>query len=290
MCIRDSYCVFRNQSSGAFSLQINRGNNNAGIYGLQIVPTTPEIIENQGISQADAIPLGILGDRETVVAFNTFESQIDTEMALFAPDGALIAENNDSAATLQSSFAYSNLVPGTWFLAVGESNTSFADGFSATGGPSGGIITLNVGFSENITTARIPATGATWFSFEMRPNPLGLPPEGSVTLGLLGDGRLPLQFSTLGSTLDTEMALYGPGGDLLIQNDDFNGTRQSGFSAADLTEGTYYLAVGQYETIFRSGFSVQAPPAPGSFLLRYGANQSIRGTLPADGVLSLIHI
>ena len=123
-----------------------------------------------------------------------------------------------------------------------------------------------------------------WFSFDIRPNPLGLPPECPVALGPLGDGSLPLQFSTLGSTLDTQMALYGPEGNLLIENDDFSGTRQSGFSASDLTEGTYHVAVSLYQTIFRDGFSVQAPPQAGSFVLRYGENQSVQGALPADGV------
>ena len=68
--------------------------------------------------------------------------------------------------------------------------------------------------------ARIQETGVTWFSFEIRPNPLGLPPENPVPLGQLGDGTLPLTFNTFGSNTDTEIALYGPNGDLLIENDD----------------------------------------------------------------------
>ena len=279
-----NYCVFRNQSSGSFSVRINRGINNSGIYAIQIVPTNPELIEGAGSSPANAIPLGVLGDREAVVAFNTFESLIDTEMALFTSNGLLAAENNDAEETLQSSFAYSGLLPGTWYLAVGAFDTGFADGFSATGGPSGGIFTLNVGPSGENLRVRIPETGATWFSFEMRPNPLGLPPERPVRLGLLGDGSLPLLFSTIGSTIDTEMALYGPEGDVLIENDDFGGTRQSRISAANLVEGTYYVAVGQYNTIFRDGFSVEAPPASASFVFRVGAASRITGSLPENGV------
>ena len=279
-----NYCVFRNQSSGSFSVRINRGINNSGIHGIQIVPTNPELIEGAGSSPANAIPLGVLGDRETIVAFNTFESLIDTEMALFTSGGVLAAENNDAEETPQSSFAYSGLLPGTWYLAVGAFDTGFADGFSATGGPSGGIFTLNVGPSGENLRARIPEAGATWFSFEMRPNPLGLPPERPVRLGILGDGSLPLTFSTVGSTIDTEMALYGPEGNLLLENDDFGGTRQSLISARNLAEGTYYVAVGQYDTVFRDGFSVEASPEGASFVLRVGTGQPIAGSLPEDGI------
>ena len=279
-----NYCVFRNQASGSFSVRINRGINNSGIHAIQIVPTNPELIEGAGSSPANAIPLGVLGDREAVVAFNTFESLIDTKMALFTSNGLLAAENNDAEETLQSSFAYTSLLPGTWYLAVGAFDTGFADGFSATGGPSGGIFTLNVGPSGENLRVRIPETGVTWFSFEMRPNPLGLPPQGPTILGSLGDGSFPLQFTTVGSSGDTEMALYGPGGELLIENDDFNGTRQSGINAVNLGEGTYYVAVSQYDTIFRDAFSVEAPPGGPGFSLTFGAGRSIRAVFPEEGV------
>ena len=236
-----------------------------------------------GSTAEDAIALGVLGDQETELVFDTLLSSIDTEIALFYPDGRFALENDDLDGTLQSGLAFSGLSPATWYIAVAQYDTTFADGFSATGGPAGSTIVLAVN-SDETTRARIQETGVVWFSFEIRPNPLGLPPERPVALGALGDGSLPLQFSTLGSTLDTQMALYGPEGNLLIENDDFNGTRQSGFSASDLTEGTYHVAVSLYQTIFRDGFSVQAPPQAGSFVLRYGENQSIQGALPADGV------
>ena len=242
-----------------------------------------EVIDNAGSTSEDAISLGVLGDGQAQINFDTLQSSIDTEIALFYPDGRLAAENDDFNQTLQSGFGFSSMSPGTWYIAVGQYDTTFADGFSATGGPPGGTIALTVNANEN-TRARIQQTGAVWFSFDIRPNPLGLPPERAVALGALGDGSLPLQFSTLGSTLDTQMALYGPEGNLLIENDDFNGTRQSGFSASDLTQGIYHVAVSLYQTIFRDGFSVQAPPQAGPFVLRYGTNQSIQGALPADGV------
>ncbi len=276
--ITANFCVFRNQSSGSFSVQLNRGINNSGIYGIQIVPTDPtntDLIENAGATVEDAIPLGVLGDQETVFIFDTLQSSIDTEIALFYPDGRLGAENDDFNETLQSGLGFRNVPPGTWYIVVGQYDTTFADGFSATGGPAGSTIVLTVNANES-TRARIQETGAVWFSFETRPK--------AVSLGSLGDGGLPLQFSTLGSTIDTEMALYSPEGELLTENDDFNGTVQSGITAVNLEEGTHYIAVGQYDTIFREGFSVLAPAAAANFRLNYGENQSIQGALPADGV------
>ena len=273
-----NFCVFRNQSSGSFSVQLNRGINNSGIYGIQIVPTDPtntDLIENAGATVEDAIPLGILGTRETEFVFDTLQSSIDTEIALFYPDGRLGAENDDFNGTLQSGLAFSNVAPGTWYIAVGQYDTTFADGFSATGFPSGRIIALTVNANET-TRARIQPTGVVWFSFETRPQ--------AVSLGLLGDGSLPLQFTTLGSTIDTEMALYGLEGEILAENDDFNGALQSGITAGNLEEGTYYIAVSQYNTIFSQGFVVNGPPVAANFLLNYGENQSIQGALPANGV------
>ena len=273
-----NFCVFRNQSSGSFSVQLNRGINNSGIYGIQIVPTDPtntDLIENAGATVEDAIPLGVLGTRETEFVFDTLQSSIDTEIALFYPDGRLGPENDDFNGTLQSGLAFSNVAPGTWYIVVGQYDTTFANGFSATGFPSGSIIALTVNANET-TRARIQQTGVVWFSFESRPQ--------AVSLGSLGDGSLPLQFTTLGSTIDTEMALYGLEGELLAENDDFNGALQSGITAGNLEEGTYYIAVSQYNTIFGEEFDVNGPPGAANFLLNYGENQLIQGALPANGV------
>ena len=280
-----NYCVFRNQSSGSFSLQINRGNGNSGIHGVQIIPTDPvEILDGVGANYTDAIDLGILGDSDAMIEFYTLQSLIDTKMALFYPDGSFAAENDNFFDTLQSGFAYTNLVSGKWYLAVGENDTNFGDGFSAGGGPSGGVFVLNVNQTRDIT-ARVQASGVTWFSFEIRPNPLGLPPENPVPLGQLGDGTLPLTFNTFGSNTDTEIALYGPNGDLLIENDDFSGAIQSSITASNLGEGTYHIAVGRYDTIFRDGFSVERmPTGADDFVLKFGTSQSIQGVIPEIGV------
>ena len=66
----------------------------------------------------------------------------------------------------------------------------------------------------------------TWWDLIPFDNPSGLPPELPVSLGSL-DRALPMQFNTLGSTIDTEMALYGPEGKLLRENDNFSETGQS---------------------------------------------------------------
>ena len=133
----------------------------------------------------------------------------------------------------------------------------------------------------------------TWWDLIPFDNPSGLPPELPVSLGSL-DRALPMQFNTLGSTIDTEMALYGPEGKLLRENDNFSETAQSGIAIPpNLEEGTYYIAVGQHNTIFGGGFYTRAPSAAAAdFLFNWGENrvgvplaaESIQGALPADGV------
>ena len=133
----------------------------------------------------------------------------------------------------------------------------------------------------------------TWWDLIPFDNPSGLPPELPVSLGSL-DRALPMQFNTLGSTIDTEMALYGPEGKLLRENDNFSETGQSAIAIPpNLEEGTYYIAVGQHNTIFGGGFYTRAPSAAAAdFLFNWGENragvpfaaESIQGALPADGV------
>lgn len=283
-----NYCVFRDQSSGSFSVKINRGNGNSGIYGVQIIPTDPtQILDGVGAIRTDAIDLGVLGDSTTRLSFDTLQSSINTEMALFRPDGAFAGESDDFAGTPQSGFEVGGLYSGTWYFAVAEHDTRFANGFSATGGPAGGVFILNINGAKNISlSARVQGFGATWFSFDIRPNPLGLPPENPVPLGILGDGTLPLDFNTIGSLIDTEMALYGPDGDLLTENDDIDPfTRQSRIVARNLEKGTYHIAVGRYDTRFRDGFSVERRPSGSdSFIFRVGADRTIQGAIPAVGV------
>ena len=279
-------CVFRDQSSGSFSVQINRGNGNSGIYGIQIVPSDKgnDILDGVGATRADAISLGVLADPDTIIDFNTLQSSIDTEIGLYRPDGGLLAESDNVFGGFQSGLRFQNLYSGIWYLAVGENDTIFTDGFSVRGGPPGGIFMLSVNDTREIN-ARIQETGVTWFSFEIRPNPLGLPPENPLPLGQLGDGTLPLSFNTFGSNTDTEIALYGPNGDLLIENDDFNGAPQSSITARNLVEGTYHIAVGRYDTRFKDGFSVERrPTGSDNFILNLGTSQGIREVIPEVGV------
>ena len=241
-------------------------------------------MDGVGATRADAISLGVLADPDTIIDFNTLQSSIDTEIGLYRPDGGLLAESDNVFGGFQSGLRFQNLYSGIWYLAVGENDTTFANGFSVRGGPPGGIFMLSVNDTREVN-ARIQETGVTWFSFEIRPNPLGLPPENPVPLGQLGDGTLPLTFNTFGSNTDTEIALYGPNGDLLIENDDFSGARQSSITASNLGEGTYHIAVGRFDTRFRDGFSVERrPTGSDNFVLKFGTSQSIQGVIPEIGV------
>tara|TARA_Y100001933_G_scaffold264241_1_gene328997 strand:- start:1489 stop:2148 length:660 start_codon:yes stop_codon:yes gene_type:complete len=111
------------------------------------------------------------------------------------------------------------------------------------------------------------------------------PPENTISLGILGDGTRALDFNTFGSIIDTELGLFDANGVLLAQNDDINGTLQSQIvTPLGLPNGTYYLAAGQFETIFEDGFFVIGPIG-GVFTLTYGGGQTTGGTIGAGGVV-----
>jgi len=106
------------------------------------------------------------------------------------------------------------------------------------------------------------------------------PPENSISLGLLGDGTRALDFNTFASVIDTELGLFNSRGDLLLENDDANGTLQSQIVTPTLAEGTYYLAAGQYPATFGAGFFASGPTG-GEIIL----GQTVGGRIGAGGAL-----
>ena len=121
------------------------------------------------VAPPENISLGLLGDGNSALDFNTFGSVIDTELGLFAANGALLAENDDTT-NLQSQIEIPFGLPlGTYFLAVGRFDTVFGDGFFANG-LSGGDFILNYGAGQT-TGGTIGAVGVVWFSFEIATEP-----------------------------------------------------------------------------------------------------------------------
>lgn len=75
-------------------------------------------------------------------------ADLDSEIALFDSSGTLLGENDDKSGTdLYSSLTGLNLTAGTYTVAVGGWDTTFADGFSVTPGDSTGDYRLTLSFS-----------------------------------------------------------------------------------------------------------------------------------------------
>ncbi|GEM_PF-1082121 len=135
----------------------------------------------------------------------------------------------------------------------------------------------------------------------------------SSTTGLLGAGEVhwfqfdytggALEIDTLGSELaannDTELALYNAFGGVVALNDDIDfagGNLLSRLSFADgeLDAGTYYVALGGWNTIFNGGFSASSTSAfTGSYRLNVNFNstaavpEASTSLLMGLGILSL---
>jgi hypothetical protein len=121
-----------------------------------------------GDSPDNPIALGVLGDDSSLISLNTFGSATgDTELGLFDSAGTLLLLNDDADGGLQSALEFT-APEGTYFVAAGEYNTGFSDGFNAAG-PSGGEITLN--HNGESSSGTIGPNGALWFSFAVVPEP-----------------------------------------------------------------------------------------------------------------------
>ena len=146
------------------------------------------------VASPDNISLGLLGDGNSALDFNTFGSVIDTELGLFAANGALLAENDDTI-NLQSQIAIPSGLPvGTYYLAVGRFDTVFGDGFFANG-LSGGDFILNYGAGQT-TGGTIGAVGVVWFSFEIATEPEPDPEALALSSVVLNRNRLTISWRT----------------------------------------------------------------------------------------------
>ena len=146
------------------------------------------------VAPPENISLGLLGDGNSALDFNTFGSVIDTELGLFAANGALLAENDDTI-NLQSQIAIPSGLPvGTYYLAVGRFDTVFGDGFFANG-LSGGDFILNYGAGQT-TGGTIGAVGVVWFSFEIATVPEPDPEALTLSSVVLNRNRLTISWRT----------------------------------------------------------------------------------------------
>ena len=226
----------------------------------------------------------------TLLEINTdlttaFGAGNDTEIGLYANDGTLIANDDDSGVNgLQSLIARGGtnapaLPAGTYWVAVAGFNTVFASAWSVTttSVETGDIVlelrftpveppapptvvrdfgTVNANVSDTRTyaeaevkwykfTLAAPITATDFFDINTR-----------QTTGFLG--------GAFGDN-DTEIGLYSDAGALLFTNDDEDFandvlTSALGFGTAgangELAAGTYYVAVGGFNMVFNGGWNV----------------------------------
>lgn len=110
------------------------------------------------------------------------------------------------------------------------------------------------------------------------------PPAGAIDLGMIADADVPFSIDTFGSLFDTELGLYSSVGILVASNDDAGGVLQSEIVLDGLDAGTYYLAVGEFDTVYNFGFDATSTGAAGGdFVLNYNGNVE-NGNVPAGGV------
>ncbi len=130
-----NYCVFRDQTSGTFSVQLNRGSSNSGFHGIQIVGTAvagaPAVVTNPAtlVSSDSARLNGMVTDVGSGAPAVT--------MYYGDNDGLTNAESWDSAVSLQGEQAgaffadVADLLPGqTYYFRSYASNAS-GSGWSA---------------------------------------------------------------------------------------------------------------------------------------------------------------
>ena len=83
-------------------------------------------------------------------------------------------------------------------------------------------------------------------------------PETAASFGAVGVVGDLIDINTFLSTNDTELGLFSASGDLLGNNDDTQGLL-SQIVFEPTSEGTYYIASGNYNSFFSPGFGASGP-------------------------------
>lgn len=171
----------------------------------------------------------------------TGSNGLDTYLRLYSSNGQLLAENDDANNTLNSALS-SNLTAGTYYLSAGAYNDAGTGTYQAAvdfdpaapvddhandPNASATLVTLDAAGHGTATGTLEVAGDRDVFKFTVTK-------AGSVTVALSATGDL-----------DTYLRLYNSNGQVVAENDDFNGTLNSSITAS-LAAGTYYLSAGSY--------------------------------------------
>lgn len=111
-------------------------------------------------------------------------------------------------------------------------------------------------------------------------------PPVSMNLGVIATINDPVTVDTRGSDFDTELGVYNSVGTLLATNDDidlFGGDLDSEIILGTLPAGTYYTALGGFNTNYGNGFNVTGGSAAGNYEFNYNGG-AMPGALAAGAV------
>jgi hypothetical protein len=233
---------------------------------------------------ADRVFLGTIATPGTPVTLETVGSDFDTEIALFFDSGNLIAENDD--IDLQNGNSQSRIVQalneGTYLLCVSGWSVEFDDGpainFPGDCSSSGTAVVTAAGVTTSgealsiADAAPIGSGRSRWYEFrvgaavdcdgEGTPDELQIADDlaGLTMLGVVGEPFENITFETVGSSFDTEIALFNAEtGAFIAANDDIEpGNRQSRI-VQRFGAGSYLLGVGGYNIEFLGGPEIVFP-------------------------------
>lgn len=111
-------------------------------------------------------------------------------------------------------------------------------------------------------------------------------PPMAQDLGVIGNTNTAIFNDTRGSSFDTELGVYDSLGNLLATNDDIDlagGNLNSEILLGTLPVGTYYTALGGFETVYGAGWDVTGGGSNGNFIFNYNGG-SVNGALAAGEV------
>ncbi|MEM1011719.1 MAG: PEP-CTERM sorting domain-containing protein [Planctomycetota bacterium] len=188
-------------------------------------------------------------------------------------DGNFLAPNFITSTTITPASVGTDVL-GTPLLA-GDYTVSLREGTAGQ--------TYALSFDIGVFTPPTPPPATSAFVDPTGSVALSLAPDTVVFYEIEIDGA-PGTIDTFGSDFDTELGLYSDLGALVDTNDDAGGLLQSELDITGLTPGTYYLAVGGFNTEFNGGFNA----APDIFGFD-GGNLVINGiAIPEPTSLALI--
>ena len=229
----------------------------------------------------DVFSILLDGDSEVTVAQTASSGGLDTYLRIYNENAELVAENDDSGGSLNSSLTQ-NLSAGTYYLQAG----SYQDG----------------GTGNYTVSVQVSATPDPDPQPDPAPQPDPEPPRddhaddagpnatpitltdgvgtGSGQLEDTGDrdvfsvevsagGTLAVSVESTDGDLDTFLRLLDADGNVIAENDDSGGRLNSSLSQ-EVTAGTYYISVGAYADAGTGAYSVSVrfdetpvpPPEP----------------------------